>query len=183
MLVFQWQSLKKETHRMKKWFCSFMNDIIINIHQRCCEPPPVGQPNKPRLLLFTTGRDEPIERPPMIVNLTPLKPGFRRPFTLTADEPVDLLSDGINYFKATTVLGDSTVTFTNQTSTSAQGFVNGDGSLGNKQVQISADAHVGEGEVSITIDVTFTVEHADATSLGFVLGSPDEPIPTAPPTP
>src|SRR4026208_1667925 len=168
--------------RFKKWFCSLMNDIIININKRCCEPPPVGLPNKPRLLLFATGQDEPIETKPMIVNLTPIKPGWRRPFTLTTDEPVDLLADGVNYFKATTIAGDSTINFVTQSPNGATGYVNGDGSLGTKQVQISADGHVGDGEVTITVDVAFTVEHADATSLGFVLGSPDEPIP-APPTP
>lgn len=158
-----------------------MNDIIINIHKRCCEPPPsICPPNKQRLLLFATGRDEPIVKPHMIVNLTPIKPGFRRPFTLTADEPVDLLADGVNYFKATTVTGDSTITFTSQTATEAKGYVNGDGALGTKLVQISADGHVGDGEVVITVDVSFTVQTPDATTLGFVLGSPDEPIPTAP---
>jgi hypothetical protein len=117
----------------------------------------------------------------MIVNLTPIKPGWRRPFTLTADEPVDLLDDGINYFRATSITGDSTISFTSQSPTEAKGFVNGDGSLGSKLVQIRADGHVGEGDVPITVDVAFTVETPDATTLGFVLGSPDEPIPTTPP--
>lgn len=162
-------------------FLRYVKNLIIHIH----EPPrcerPVGK--QPRLLLFATGQDEPIIKPPMIVNLTPIKPGWRRPFTLNADEPVDLLADGINYFSATPVTGDSTIVFTSQSPTRATGFVNGDGSIGNKMVQIRADAHVGDGDVPITVDVAFTVETPDATDLGFVLGSPDEPIPTAPPVP
>lgn len=155
----------------------YVRNIIINIHERGCRPLHCKQQ---RLLLFATGQDEPIEKEPMIVNLTPIKPGWRRPFTLTADEPVDLLADGVNYFTATAVSGDSTISFVTQSSTKATGFVNGDGSLGIKLVQIRADGHVGDGDVPITVDVAFTVESPDATSLGFVLGSPDEVIPPTP---
>jgi hypothetical protein len=137
---------------------------------------------KPRkgLWLLSTGPDEPIKKDPMVVNLKPIKPGFRRPFTLTTDEPVDLRADGVNYFTATPTTGDSTIVFTSQTATGAAGFVNGDGAIGDKVVQISADAHVGEGDVEITLDVAYTVQNPDATEIGFTLGGPDEPIPTNP---
>jgi len=128
--------------------------------------------------LLSTGPDEPIEKSHMIINLKPIKPGFRRPFTLTTDEPVDLRADGVSYFSATPTKGDSTIVFTSQSPTGATGFVNGDGAIGDKVVQIAADAHVGEGDVEITLDVTYTVANPDATEIGFKEGGPDEPIPT-----
>lgn len=114
----------------------------------------------------------------MIVQLNPIKPGFRRPFTLTTDEDVDLQPDGVNYFVATATTGDSTIVFTTQTPTGASGFVNGDGAVGDKVVQISADGHVGDGVVTITLDVSFVVTHPDATGFAFAVAGADEPIPS-----
>ncbi len=129
--------------------------------------------------MFTFGPDEPIPKATVQINLTkPIAPGFRRPFSLTTDEAVDLQADGVNFFVATPTAGDSTVVFTRQDSKSADGFVNGDGALGDKTVQISADGHVGPGDVTITLDLSFTVASPDATEIGFKEGpGADEPIP------
>jgi hypothetical protein len=155
--------------------------MIVNVHnniffpnQGHCQRP---ERKRPRMWLLVTGPDEPIQQDPMLVNLKPIAPGFRRPFTLTTDEAVDLQPDGINYFVATPTTGDSTVVFTSQSPTGAAGFINGDGAVGDKVVQISADAHVGDGDVPITLDLAFTVTHPDATAFAFTPGGPDEPIP------
>jgi hypothetical protein len=149
--------------------------VIINIG--CDNVHKKHKRTKNRLWLLATGPDELIEKENMIVNLKPIAPGFRRPFTLLTDEAVDLRPDGVNYFTAVPTQGDSTIVFTSQTPTTAAGFVNGDGAIGDKVVQISADAHVGEGDVEITLDVAYTVQNPDATAIGFTLGGPDEPIP------
>jgi hypothetical protein len=156
-----------------------MARVIINVG--CGDGERAGKHRKRAkkgLWLLTLEPDEPIKKENMEVNLKPIKPGYRRPFTLTTDEPVDLRADGVNYFTATSIQGDSTIVFTTQSATGASGFVNGDGAIGDKVVQISADAHVGEGDVEITLDVSYTVQNPDATEIGFSLGGPDEPIPT-----
>lgn len=132
--------------------------------------------------MFTTGQDEPIpkEDMPNVVITNPIKPGFRRPFTLTFDEPVDLRPDGVSYVSVEAVDGDSTVTMMSQSPTGATGFLNGNGSIGAKTVRFSADGHVGDGEVVITLDVTYPVASPDATVIGFVASGADEPIPSAP---
>lgn len=108
---------------------------------------------------------------------TPLKFGFRRPFTITPDAPVDK-NDAGSFLTAESVLGDSTVTIddANSTPTSIKGYINGDGSVGEKAIRFTADGRVGEGVVPVTLDVEFEVVHPDATTLGFAEG-PDEPIP------
>lgn len=106
----------------------------------------------------------------------PIKPGFRRPFTITPDEPVDINSDQ-KYIKVNILAGDSTVTIDPaSTSTSIKGWINGDGSTGDKSVEFIADGHVGEGDIQVALTVDFTVATPDATTLGFVEGV-DEPIP------
>ncbi len=108
----------------------------------------------------------------------PIKPGFRRPFTITPDEAVDKRDDG-SFVKVTVLAGDSTVTLdtANSTETSIKGWLNGDGATGDKSVQFEADGHVGEGDQPVTLTVDFAVAHPDATVLGFSEGA-DEPIPT-----
>ena len=109
----------------------------------------------------------------------PIRPGFRRPFTITPNEPVDKGSDG-SFASVEILSGDSTVTIdTASTATSIKGWLNGDGATGDKAVRLSVDGHVGDGVQQITLDVEYTVNTPDATTLDFVSG-PDEPIPATP---
>jgi hypothetical protein len=107
----------------------------------------------------------------------PIKPGFRRPFTITPDEPVDINDSG-TFVKVEVVAGDSTVTIDpTSTATSIKGWLNGDGATGAKFVRFTADGHLGEGDQPVSLDVEYTVANPDATVLGFAEGA-DEPIPT-----
>lgn len=147
-------------------FCGTLSDLmrLLGLNNR-----------KNRLNLSITGGDEPIERKPMVLE-KPIKPGFRRPFTLVPDEPLDAAADG-SFVNVEILSGDSTVTISDEsTATSIKGWINGDGSLGAKAVRFVADGHVGAGEQVITLDVEFTVAHPDATTLGLSFGD-DEPIP------
>jgi len=106
----------------------------------------------------------------------PIKSGFRRPFTITPDEPVDVNDSG-TYIRADVLLGDSTVSIDKEsTATFIRGFLNGDGAVGDKSVQFTADGHIGEGDIPVTLTVDYSVAHPDATVLGFSEGT-DEPIP------
>lgn len=106
----------------------------------------------------------------------PIKPGFRRPFTITPDEPVDINDSG-TYVKVEVLSGDSTVTIDPaSTAKSIKGYLNGDGATGEKAVRFTADGHVGDGEQAVSLDVEYAVSTPDATTLGFVEGT-DEPIP------
>lgn len=108
----------------------------------------------------------------------PIKPGFRRPFTITPDEAVDVRSDG-SFFAVETVAGDSTVTIDpTSTATALKGWFNGDGATGDKSFRISADGHIGDGDIAVTLDVDYTVATPDATLLTLAEGV-DEPIPAA----
>lgn len=139
---------------------------------------PAPAPPKPaRFWLFSTGPDEPIPQPlpPMRLD-KPIKPGFRRPFTITPDEPVDLNDSG-TYVQVEVLSGDSTVTIDPLSApTLIKGWLNGDGATGEKAVRFSADGHVGEGEQVVSLDVEYSVASPDATTLGFAAGT-DEPIP------
>ena len=106
----------------------------------------------------------------------PIKPGWRRPFTLTADEAVDLLPSG-KHLAVEIVEGDSTVLIGDTTPTEFKGYFNGDGALGSKLIRLSADGHIGEGEATITLDVAYEVATPDATAFGTILEGTDEPIP------
>lgn len=130
-----------------------------------------------RLNLSITGSDAPIEKQIMTLD-KPIKPGYRRPFVLTPDEPVDAGADG-SFVTVEIISGDSTVTIDNENSTASRivGWFNGDGSTGEKSVRLFADGHVGAGEQVISLDVTYTVAHPDATTLGLSFGT-DELIPT-----
>jgi hypothetical protein len=142
-----------------------------------------GKQKPVRLWLLTIGHDEPMKGKHMLVKLTkPLAPGFRRAITITPDEAVDRREDG-SYCTPSTVDGDSTGTvLPSSTATKIDGFINGDGSLGDKTVRFTCDGHVGEGDVPVTVDVGYTVASPDATELKVVeTGAPDEPIPGATP--
>jgi hypothetical protein len=126
-------------------------------------------------LVITFGQDEPIPKDTMKL-AKPIKPGFRRPFTITPDEPVDQNNSG-SFVSVEVLSGDSTVTIDPaSTATSIKGWLNGDGATGAKAVRFSADGHVGEGEQTVTLDVEYDVATPDATLLGFTEGT-DEPIP------
>jgi len=105
---------------------------------------------------------------------SPIKPGFRRPFTVTTDENVESPV-------FTTTLGDATgtldpaVAFPGNT---IKGWINGDGSLDvDQSVRLTVDAHVGEGAVDLALDFDFQIKHPDATAFGTPSFGPDEPIP------
>lgn len=107
----------------------------------------------------------------------PIKPGFRRPFTITPDEAVDVNDSG-TFVKVEIVTGDSTVTIDPaSTATSIKGYINGDGATGSKAVRFIADGHVGEGDQPVSLDVEFDVSNPDATSLANFVEGTDEPIP------
>ncbi len=107
-----------------------------------------------------------------IVNLSkPIAPGFRRPITLTADEPVENPSVEV-------VDGDSTAVIRPESKgPNVLAYLNGDGALGHKVVRISADGHIGDGEAIITQDIGYDVATPDATAFGPVVEGTDEPIP------
>lgn len=112
------------------------------------------------------------------VNLTkPLKPGFRRPISLAADEELDVRGDG-SFAAVEVVEGDSTASIKpDSTKTQINAFLNGDGALGDKVIRIKADGHIGDGEAEISVDIGFTVAHPDATAFGTPQEGVDEPIP------
>ncbi len=126
------------------------------------------------------GPDERIQKKPEHMKLLkPIKPGFRRPFTLTPDEEVDVQGDG-SFARAEVISGNSTVTFDAKASTnkSIKGWLNGDGATGSKSVQFVVDGKLGEGDQVVTLDVDYEVATPDATILAFAEGA-DEPIPSA----
>lgn len=130
-----------------------------------------------RTWIMTFEADEPMPKAQHMKLAKPIKPGFRRPFTITPDEPVDVNASG-TYVAYEILSGDSTVTIdAASTATEIKGFINGDGATGAKSVRFSADGHVGEGDQVVTLDVEFDVANPDATVLGFAEGA-DEPIPT-----
>lgn len=114
----------------------------------------------------------------MLVKLsTPIKPGFRRPLTLTPDSPVDALEGG-GFATATVTQGDSKFEIRPEsTNTKILAYAYGDGAIGSKEAQVRVDGHVGEGDVPVTIDIAWEVAHPDATGFGAVEEGPDEPIP------
>ena len=132
--------------------------------------------NPVRTWFMTFEQDERIPKAAHMKLTKPIKPGFRRPFTITPDEPVDVNASG-TYVAVEIVSGDSTVTIDPASSaTSIKGWLNGDGATGAKAVRFSADGHVGEGDQLVTLDVEYDVASPDATILGFVEGT-DEAIP------
>lgn len=129
-----------------------------------------------RFWTVTEGQDERIPSAKMKLS-KPIKPGFRRPITITPDEPVDVNNSG-TFLSIENVTGDSTTTVDpTSTATSLKFWINGDGSLGSKAIRVSADGHVGDGEVTVTLDIEFEVANPDATSLANLVEGADEPIP------
>lgn len=156
---------KGSTREFRELFCRFLG----------CEKP---QP-KPKVRFWSIAfeADEPLPKAPHMKLARPIKPGFRRPFTITPDEPVDVNDSG-TFVKVEVLNGDSTVTIDPaSTATSIKGWINGDGATGSKAVKFIADGHVGDGDQPVSLDVEFEVANPDATILGFSEGAADEPIP------
>ncbi len=133
-----------------------------------------------RLIVFQSGHDERIPGTYMEVKLAkPIKPGFRRSFTVGTDEAVDKQPDG-SYAKTEVVEGDSRApeVLAESTSTLLTGWIYGDGSVGTKKVRITVDGHVGDGDVAITLDISYEVASADATDFVNFTEGADEAIPT-----
>ena len=105
---------------------------------------------------------------------TAIKPGFRRPFTVTTDENVENPAFSTTLGDATGSL-DPTVTFPG---TTIKGWINGDGSLDvDQSVRLTVDAHVGDGAVDLSLDFDFQIKHPDATAFGAPVFGTDELIP------
>lgn len=140
-----------------------------------CTPQPKP---KVRFWLITEGRDEPIAPKATRMKLaTPIKPGFRRPITITPDEDVDVGANG-TFFAIENVTGDSTTTVDPaSTAKSLKFYINGDGSTGDKAIRVTADGHLGDGDQPVALDIEFTVAAKDATSLANLVEGADEPIP------
>jgi len=135
-----------------------------------------------RLIVFATGHDEriPKEPPNMEVTLSkPIKPGFRRAFTVGIDEAVDKQPDG-SYAKSEVLEGDSRAAevLPESTATELKGWIYGDGAIGAKKDRITVDGHVGDGDVPITLDISYEVQSPDATAFQNFTEGPDEAIPT-----
>jgi len=114
----------------------------------------------------------------------PIKPGKRRPFTIVPDEAVDLM-EGSVFATSEVILGDSSAPTIKPESTSVkiEGYLNGDGALGEKEVRIRVDAHVGAELIPLDLDVAYTVGTPDATELTFTEGAADEDMPVVEPPP
>lgn len=151
-------------------------DLIINIRT-------VGCDCKPKLCwCFEEGQDEPIRINMTYTLKTPVKAGFRRPLTIVPDEALDKMANG-QYATVEVLQGTSTV-LVDPTSTdkAVKVWVYGDGALGSENViRVKSDGHIGEGEAEITIDVSWTVNHPDATAFGTPTEGADEAIPGVPP--
>lgn len=158
-------------HQLMKAF----RDLIINIGAAGCDC-------KSKLpWTVEEGQEELIPQIHMATYTlkSPVKPGFRRPLTLTPDESLDKMANG-QYASVEVLQGDSTVNVDPEsTDKSVKVWVYGDGALGDKVARVKADGHIGEGDAEITQDIAWTVTHPDATVFGSVTEGPDEAIPVA----
>jgi len=112
----------------------------------------------------------------------PIKPGFRRKFKIKSDEPLDKGENG-HFLQFETVKGSArTPTIDQESETESVIWLYGDGAIGQNQVLVTADGHVGDGKAVIQLLVIWDVLHPDATELtGEVLAFPDEAIPSEQP--
>lgn len=164
-VVFQMQHLARAIEHLAKEI------------SHCC-----GQ-NKPRIvrLLVVVRPAEPMKKE--IKNMDPIELGQvplgqRIPVDFTPDEPVDVKPDG-NYVSVTVNTGDSTVLIApGSTPLGWRVYFNGDGAIGQKSATVSADGHVGQGDVEIEQVVNWEVVSTDATTFTNVVGKL-EPIPIA----
>jgi len=131
---------------------------------------------KVRIWTLLEGQDEPIPKGQHMKLSKPLKPGFRRPLTLTPDEAVDQRADG-TFALVEVTAGDSQFVYNPEsTEKSIKVWAYGDGAIGDKAGRITVDGHIGDGDVPVSIDIEWSVANPDATALTLVEGT-DEPIP------
>jgi len=163
-------------------FWNLVKQTVINIFNGGSPMNEKKKHRKPiRLIVFATGHDEriPKEPPDMEVTLSkPIKPGFRRAFTVSTDEAIDKQADG-TYAKSETLEGDSTapVVLPESTDRLLTGWIYGDGAIGAKKARITVDGHVGDGDVPITLDITYEVASPDATAFTDFKEGAEEAIP------
>jgi hypothetical protein len=163
-------------------FWNLVKKTVINIFNGGSPMNEKKKHRKPiRLFVFATGHDEriPKEPPDMEVKLSKaLKPGFRRAFTVGMDEPVDKQADG-SYAKSEVVEGDSRAAeiLPESTAKLLTGWIYGDGAIGTKKDRITVDGHVGDGDVPITLDITYDVASPDATEFVDFKEGAEEAIP------
>jgi hypothetical protein len=152
------------------------NGGVNNLRDLLCGFLKCKDKTKVRFWTITIGPDEPIPKKETMKLSKPIKPGFRRPLTLTPDEPVDARADGT--FALVEVLsGDSQLVYNPEsTAISIRVWAYGDGAIGDKSGRLTVDGHVGDGEQPVSLDIDWTVANPDATALSLVEGA-DEPIP------
>lgn len=114
---------------------------------------------------------------PRVTLPKPIKPGYRRPISLTPDEAVDQAVDG-TFARIEQVSGGST-SFVSPDSIATQikAYLNADGPTGENVVVVKSDGHIGEGEQEISQEIAYTVANPDATQFGPVVEGTDELIP------
>jgi len=100
---------------------------------------------------------------------TPVPPGKGYALQLTTDEAVDVQPDG-SFAVGSVIEGDSLAPNIMPTSTekSIDVVLRGDGSVGVKKVKVRVDAHIGQADVPLDLDITYTVDHKDATDFSNV---------------
>jgi hypothetical protein len=133
---------------------------------------------KVRIWTITVEQDEPIPQKETMKLAKPIRPGFRRPVTLTPDEDVDQAADGT--FATIEILsGDSQVVYNPEsTAKSIKVWFYGDGATGDKSARITVDGHVGDGDQPVSLDFDWTVASPDATSFKTIVEGEDEAIPS-----
>lgn len=169
------------TNRGEVTFWPYMKKPVIKITSGVATRRKDRKRCKVFTLVFATGHDEPID-PGIHMEVTlakPIAPGFRRSFTVGTDEAIDKQPDG-TFAKSETLEGDSTapVVLPESTEKLLKGWIYGDGSVGAKKARITVDGHVGDGDVPITLDISYEVASADATSFVNFTEGADEVIPT-----
>ncbi len=158
------------------------DDDFINVQYRgpnlkgfLCELLKCNKP-KVRFWTITEGQDELIPKKETMKLSKPIKPGFRRPLTLTPDEAVDQGADG-TFAQLEVLSGDSQFVYNpDSTATSIKVWAYGDGAIGDKSARLTVDGHIGSGEQPVSLDIDWTVANPDATTLTLAEGA-DEPIP------
>jgi hypothetical protein len=159
-----------------------ITQFVDNLVEKVKPAKPPKPTKKVHLWVFLEGLDEPIRKIEHMDQALskPIKPGFRRKCSIATDEPVDKQVDG-KYARSENVDGDSTppTVLDESTSQLIQFWVNGDGAIGKKIVRVIVDAHVGEGDVALTLDISYEVASADATAFSdFKEIGADEAIPS-----
>lgn len=109
---------------------------------------------------------------------TIVPPGQGLNLNLVPDEPIDVREDG-TFATSAVVSGDSNAPDIKPTSNanSIDVLLRGDGSIGVKVVSVTVDASVGPADVPLTIEITYTVDHPNATDFKTVTEGTLEALP------